>query len=128
MIGWLCCSGLSEGAQVWTGSPRAPWYLMSDRWSKVILIIACRHSAVFFAVLTRDRSSVLMLADSTDRGLPTCERSSSFGAHPCCHTVVLRCPGWHTTRRMYLWWDGCCSSSVHVDQICELSLQRCQCC
>jgi hypothetical protein len=117
MIGWLCCSGLSEGAQVGTGSP--PWYLLSDRWSvrlKVILIIACRYSAVFFQC-----SSVLRVADSTDRGLPTgtCERSPSFGATPA---VVLRCSGWHVTRRIYLWWDGRCSSGV--DQICELSLEQ----
>jgi hypothetical protein len=67
MIGWLCWSGLSEGAQVGTGSP--PWYLLSDRWSvrsNVILIISCRHIAVFLQC-----SSLLKVADPTDRGLPT---------------------------------------------------------
>jgi hypothetical protein len=51
---------------VWTGSP--PSYLLSDRWSvrlKVILLIACRHSAVFFQC-----SSVLRVADPTDRDCP----------------------------------------------------------
>jgi hypothetical protein len=83
MIGWLCWSGLSEGAQVGTGSP--PWYLLSDRWSersKVSLIISCRHSAVFLQC-----SSLLKVADPTDRGLPTCERNPSFGATPA---VVFR--------------------------------------
>jgi hypothetical protein len=73
MIGWLCCSGMSEGAQVGTGSP--PWYLLSDRWSvrsKGILIIACRSSAVFLQC-----ASVLRVANPSDRGLPTCERSPS---------------------------------------------------
>jgi hypothetical protein len=103
MISWLCCSGRSEGAQVGTGSP--PWYLLSDRCpirSKVILIIACRGSAVF-------------LQCSSDRGLPTCERSPPFRATPA---VLLRCSGWHSTCRMYLWWDGRCSSVE--DQICKL--------
>jgi hypothetical protein len=112
MIGWLCCSG----AQVWSGSP--PSYLLSDRWSvrlKDILLIACRHSAVFFQC-----SSVLRVVDPTDRGLPTCERSPSFGATP----AVVKKPGsgWQVTRRIYLWWDGRCSSGV--DQICDLSLEQ----
>jgi hypothetical protein len=53
------------------GSP--PWYLLYDRWSislNVILLVACRHSAVSLQC-----SSVLRVADPTDRGLPTCERS-----------------------------------------------------
>jgi hypothetical protein len=78
MIGLLCWSGLSEGAQVGTGSP--PWYLLSDKWSlrsKVILIIACRHSAVFLQC-----SSLLRVGDPTDRGLPTCERNPSSRATP----------------------------------------------
>jgi prepilin-type processing-associated H-X9-DG protein len=111
MIGWLCWSGLSEGAQVGTGLP--PWYLLSDRWSvrsNVILIIACRHSAVFLQC-----SSLLTVADPTDCGLPTCERNPSFGATSA---VLLRRSGWHATHRMYLWWDGHCSSGV--DQIFEL--------
>jgi hypothetical protein len=115
MIGWLCWSGLSEGARVGTGSP--PWYLLSDRWSvrsKAVLIIACRHTAVFLQCL-----SLLREADPTDRGLPTCERNRSFGATPA---VLLRCSGWQATHRMYLWWDGHCSSGV--DQICELSIER----
>jgi hypothetical protein len=115
MIGWLCWSGLSEGAQVGTGSPL--WYLLSDRWSvrsKVSLTISCRHSAVFLQC-----SSLLKVADPTDRGLPTCERNPWFGATPA---VLLWCSGWHATHRMYLWWDGHCSSGV--DQICELSIER----
>jgi hypothetical protein len=91
-----------------TGSP--PRDLLPDRWSvrsKVILIIACRHSAVFLQC-----SSLLTVADSTDRGLPTCERIPSFGATPA---VLLQCSGWHATHKMYLWWDGNCSSGV--DQI-----------
>jgi hypothetical protein len=86
MIGWLCCSGLSEGAQVGTGSP--PWYLLSDRWSvrsKVILIIACRHSAVFLQY-----SSLLRVADPTDCGLPTCERKPVVQGYPCCVITVSR--------------------------------------
>jgi hypothetical protein len=111
MIGWLCCSGLSEGAQVGTGSP--PWYLLYDVWpvrSKDILIIACRGSAVFLQC-----SSVLRVANPSHRGLPTCERSTSFRATPA---VLLRYSGWHSTCRMYLWWDGCCS--FVEDQICKL--------
>jgi hypothetical protein len=111
MIGWSCCSGLSEGAQVGTGSPL--WYLLSDRWptrSTSILIIACRGSAVFLQF-----SSVLRVANPSDHGLPTCERSPSFRATPA---VLLRCSGWHATCRMYLWWDGRCSSVA--DQICKL--------
>jgi hypothetical protein len=83
---------------------------------KSYLDFACRHSAVFWQC-----SSVLRVADPTDRGLPTgtCERSPSFGATPA---VVLWCSGWHVTRRIYLWWDGRCSSGV--DQICELSLEQ----
>jgi prepilin-type processing-associated H-X9-DG protein len=103
MIGWLSWSGLSEGAQVGTGSP--PWYLLFETWSvrsKVILSIACRHSAVFLHC-----SSLLRLADPTDRGLPTCERNPTLRATPA---VFLRCSGWHATHRMYLWWDGHCSS------------------
>jgi hypothetical protein len=61
-------------------------------------------------------SSVLRVANPSDRGLPTCERSPSFRATP---DVSLWCSGWHATCRMYLWWDGRCSSGV--DQICELS-------
>jgi hypothetical protein len=74
----LCCSGMSEGAQVGTGSP--PWYLLFDRWSvrsKGILIIACRSSAVLLQC-----ASVLSVANPSDRGLPTCERSPSFRATP----------------------------------------------
>jgi hypothetical protein len=120
MIGWLCWSGLSEGAHVGTGSPTK--YLLSDRWSvrsKVVLIIACRHSAVFLQC-----SSLLRVADPTDRGLPTCGRNPSFRATPA---VLLRCSntlnsGWHATHRMYLWWDGNCSSGV--EQICELSIEQ----
>jgi uncharacterized membrane protein YhdT len=115
MIGWLCCSGLSEGAQVGTGLPL--WYRLSDRWSvrsKFILIIACRQSTVFLYC-----SSALRAADPTDHRPPTCERSPSFGATPA---VVLQCSGWHAAHRMYLWCDGRCSSGV--DQICELSLER----
>jgi hypothetical protein len=41
MIGWLCCSGLSEGTQVWTGSP--PWYLLSNRWSVRLKVILTLH-------------------------------------------------------------------------------------
>jgi hypothetical protein len=84
MIGWLCCSGLSEGAHVGTGSP--PWYLLSDRWSvrsKGILIIACRGSAMFLQC-----SSVLRVANPSDRGLPTCERSLSFRATLLCYYGV----------------------------------------
>jgi hypothetical protein len=60
-------------------------------------------------------ASVLRVANPSDRGLPTCERSPSFRATPA---VLLRCSGWHVTRRMYLWWDGRCSSVA--DQICKL--------
>jgi hypothetical protein len=111
MIGWLCCSGLFKGAQVGTGPP--PWHLLSDRWSvrsKGILNIACRGSAVFLQC-----ASVFRVANPSDHGLPTCERSPSFRATPA---VLLRCSGWHGTRRMYLWWDGRCSSVA--DQICKL--------
>jgi hypothetical protein len=111
MIGWLCCLGLSEGAQVGTGS--SPWDLLSDRWpvrSQGILIIACRGRAVFLQC-----SSVLRVANPSDRGLPTCEYSPSFRATPA---ILLRCSGWHSTCRMYLWWDGRCSSVE--DQICKL--------
>jgi hypothetical protein len=111
MFGWLCCSGLSQGTQVGTGS--SPWYLPSDGWSvraKGILIIACRGSAVFLR-----QASVLRVANPSDRGLPTCERSPSFRATPA---VLLRCLEWHATCRMYLWWDGRCSSNA--DQICKL--------
>jgi prepilin-type processing-associated H-X9-DG protein len=114
MIGWLCWSGLSEDAQLGTGSPS--WYLLSDRWSvrsNVTLIIACRHSAVFLQC-----SSLLIVTNPTDRRLPTCERNPSFGATSA---VLLRCSGWHSTHRMYLWWDGHCSSGV--DQIFELSIE-----
>jgi hypothetical protein len=99
MIGWLCCSGLSEGAQVGTGSP--PWYLLYDRWpvrSKGVLIIACGGSAVFLQC-----SPVLRVANPSNCGLPTCERSPSFRATPA---VLLRCSWWRSTCRMYLWWDG----------------------
>jgi hypothetical protein len=64
MIGWLCWSGLSEGAQVGTGSP--PWYLLSDRWSvrsKVILIIACRHSDVFLSVHLCSEWQIQLITD-----------------------------------------------------------------
>jgi hypothetical protein len=113
-LDWIdCVAQVSEGAQVGTGSP--PWYLLSDRWSvrsKGILIIACRRCAVFLQC-----SSVLRVADPTDRGLPTCERSPSFRATPAVH-LILRCSRWHATRTMYLWWDRRCSSVA--DQICEL--------
>jgi hypothetical protein len=105
------CSGLFEGAQVGTGSP--PWCLLSDRWSvrsKGIFNIACRGSAVFLQC-----SRMLIVANPTDCRLPTCERSPSFRATPA---VLLRCSGWHATRRMYLWWDVRCSSVA--DQICKL--------
>jgi hypothetical protein len=89
----------------WGGTGSPPWYLLSDRWpirSKVIFIIACRGSAVFLQC-----SSVLRAANPSDRGLPTCERSPPFRATPA---VLLRCSCWHSTCRMYLWWDGRCSS------------------
>jgi hypothetical protein len=111
MIGWLCCSGLSEGAQVGKASP--PWYLLSDRWSvrsKGILIIAFRGSAVFLQC-----SSVLRVANTSDRGLPARESRPSFRATPA---TLLRCSGWVATCRMYLWWNGRCSSVA--DQICKL--------
>jgi hypothetical protein len=117
MIGWLCCSGQSEGAhwQVGTGSP--PWYLLSDRWpvrSKGILIFACRGTTSSSAVFLRC-SSVLRMANPSDRGLSTSERSPSFRATPA---VLIRCSGRHSTCRMYLWWDGRCRSVE--DQICKL--------
>jgi hypothetical protein len=111
MTCWLCWSGLSEGAQVGKASP--PWYLLSDRWSvrsKGILIIAFRGSAVFLQC-----SSVLRVANPSDRGLPTRGCSPSFRSTPA---MLLRCSGWHSTHRMYLWWDGRCSSVA--DQICKL--------
>jgi hypothetical protein len=64
MMGWLCCSGLSEGAQVWTGSP--PSYRLSDRWSvrlKVILSIACGHSAVLFQCSSVLEWRIQLIAD-----------------------------------------------------------------
>jgi hypothetical protein len=60
-------------------------------------------------------SSVLRVANPTDRGLPTCGRSPSFRATPA---VLSQCSGWHVTRRMFLWWDGRCCSVA--DQICTL--------
>jgi hypothetical protein len=66
---------------VGTGSP--PWYLLFERWSvvrsKVILSIAGRHSAVFLHC-----SSLLRVADPTDRGLPICERHPSPGPPLLC--------------------------------------------
>jgi hypothetical protein len=61
------------------GSP--PWCLLFDRWSvssNAILFVACRRTAVFSQC-----SYVLRMADPTDQGLPTFERSAFFGApHP----------------------------------------------
>jgi hypothetical protein len=52
---------------------------------------------------------MLRVADPTDRRLPSCERSASFGATPA---VILRFSEWHVTHRMYLCWEGHCSSVV----------------
>jgi hypothetical protein len=60
------------------GSP--PWCLLSDRWSvssNAILLVACRRSAVLWQC-----SSVLRVANPTDLGLHTCERSTLFRATP----------------------------------------------
>jgi hypothetical protein len=78
---------------------------MADRWSvssDVTLLVACRRSAVFCIFICAQ-------SGGSNRVLPTCERSASFGATPA---VLLRCSEWQATRRMYLCWEGRCSSVV----------------
>jgi hypothetical protein len=51
--------------------------LKDGLYVQVVLLVACRRSSVFLQC-----SSVLIVANPTDRGLPTCERSPSFRATP----------------------------------------------
>jgi hypothetical protein len=93
-----CCSGQSEGAQMGRRSP--PRCLLSDRWSvrsNVILLVACRCSAVFLQC-----SSVLRVADPTDHGLPSCQR--------ICAACPLGLP--------LLCYYGFQSGTIHVECIC----------